>query len=176
MISIINIRYISVHKYDSRSFENEPLNKMGRICEKCDKVYSSRQSLYNHRKYCKGGNVNMTLHSIPSQDMSRAEETNLTSKILEKAKVRRKLFISSLVYGKDRSDIPTFDGAEFSGEKLKSDGTLLNLMKVLRIPHEYQARFLKEEKEYDGERFKNSRTVESEQKGMKLSPLIGCCK
>ena len=125
---------------------------MERICGKCCNTYSSRQSLYNHRKYC------------------------AARKISEKVKVRRQLFIDSLVYGKDESDIPTFDGAEFSGEKLKSDGTLLNLMKVLRIPHEYQTRFLKEEKEYDGERFKNSRTVESEQKGMKLSPLIGCCK
>ena len=80
------------------------------------------------------------------------------------------------VYGKDESDIPTFDGAEFSGEKPKSDETLLNLMKMLRIPHEYRARFLKEEKEYDRKRFKNSRTAESQQKGMKLSPLIVCCK
>ena len=90
----------------------------------------------------------MTLPSIPSQDGSRAEEIDLASKISEKAKVRRKLFIDSLVYGKDRSDIPTFDEAEFNGEKPKSDGTLLNLMKVLRISHEYRARFLKEEKEY----------------------------
>ena len=162
IISIINIRYISVHKCDSRSFENEPLNNMERICEKCDKAYSSRQSLYNHRKYCKGGNV-----KIPSQDGS--EEIVLASKISEKAKVRRKLFIDSLVSGKDRSDIPTFDGEEFSGEKPKSDGTLVNLMKMLRIPHEYRARFLKEEKEYDRKRFANSHTAE----GMNL---IGCCK
>ena len=124
MISIINIRYISVHKCDSRSFENEPLNKMGRICEKCDKTYSSRQSLYNHKKYCKGGNVD-TLHSIPSQDGSRVKETDLASKISEKVKVRPKLFIDSLKndYGKDKSDISTFDGAEFTGEKPKSDGS-----------------------------------------------------
>ena len=121
---------------------------MGRICEKCCKTYSSRQSLYNHRKYC---------------------AASLARKISEKAKVRRKLFIDSLVYGKDRSDIPTFDGEEFSGEKPKSDGTLVNLMKMLRIPHEYRARFLKEEKEYDRKRFANSRTAE----GMNL---IGCCK
>ena len=115
------------------------------ICGKCSKTYSSRQSLYNHRKYC------------------------AARKISEKVKVRRKLFIDGLVYGKDESDIPTFDGAEFSGEKPKSDGTLLNLMKMLRIPHEYRARFLKEEKEYDRKRFANSRTAE----GMNL---IGCCK
>ena len=107
----------------------------------------------------------MTLHSIPSQDGS--EEIDFVSKISEKVKVRRKLFIDSLVYGKDGSDIPTFDGEEFSGEKPKSDGTLLNLMKVLRIPHKYRARFLKEEKEYDRKRFANSA------EGVNL---IGCCK
>ena len=36
---------------------------MGRICPKCDKTYSSRQSLCNHRKNCNGGrgeNISMT--------------------------------------------------------------------------------------------------------------------
>ena len=28
---------------------------MERICQKCHKTYSSRQSLWNHKKYCKGG-------------------------------------------------------------------------------------------------------------------------
>ena len=27
---------------------------MGRICQKCHKTYSSRQSLWNRKKYCKG--------------------------------------------------------------------------------------------------------------------------
>ena len=128
-------------------------------------VHSKIQSLYNHKKYCKGENVD-TLHFIPSQDGSRVKETDLASKISEKAKVRPKLFIDSLKndYGKDKSDISTFDGAEFTGEKPKSDGTLLNLMKVLRIPHKYRARFLKEEKEYDRKRFAHLRTAESEQK------------
>ena len=125
---------------------------MGRICGKCSKTYSSRQSLYNHRKYC---------------------AASLARKISEKTKVRRKLFIDSFKNDYGKSDIPTFDGAEFIGKKPKSDATLLNLMKVLRIPHEYRARDLKEEKEYDRKRFANSRTAESEQKGMNL---IGCCK
>ena len=126
---------------------------MGRICGKCCKTYSSRQSLYNHRKYC---------------------AASLARKISEKAKVRRKLFIDSFKNDYDQSDIPTFDGAEFIGKKPKSDETLQNLMKLLRIPHEYRARDIKEEKEYDRKRFANSRTTaESEQKGMNL---IGCCK
>ena len=116
IISIINIRYISVHKCDSRSFENEPLNNMEIICGKCSKTYSSRQSLYNHRKYC---------------------AASLARKISEKAKVRRKLFIDSFKNDYDQSDIPTFDGAEFIGKKPKSDETLLNLMKVLRMNIEH---------------------------------------
>ena len=38
---------------------------MGRICQKCHKTYSSRQSLWNHKKYCKGGTKH---HSFQSQD------------------------------------------------------------------------------------------------------------
>ena len=35
---------------------------MERICQKCHKTYSSRQSLWNHKKYCKGGTNH---HSFP---------------------------------------------------------------------------------------------------------------
>ena len=47
------------------------------------------------------------------------------------------------------TDIPTFNGAKFSGEKPKSDETLLKIMEVLKIPHESRARILKVEKETD---------------------------
>lgn len=43
------------------------------------------------------------------------------------------------------ADIPTFDGAEFSGEKPLSDETLFKMMEMLKIPHENRARILKEE-------------------------------
>ena len=43
------------------------------------------------------------------------------------------------------ADIPTFDGAEFSGEKPLSDETLLKMMEMLKIPHENRVRILKEE-------------------------------
>ena len=32
------------------------------------------------------------------------------------------------------SDIPTFDGAEFSGEKPKSEKTLIKIMDMLKFP------------------------------------------
>ena len=35
---------------------------MGRICQKCDKTYSCRQSLWKHKKICKGGTNH---HSVP---------------------------------------------------------------------------------------------------------------
>ena len=47
------------------------------------------------------------------------------------------------------SDIPTFDGAEFSGEKPKSEKTLVKIMDMLKIPHENRAQILKEETELD---------------------------
>ena len=38
---------------------------MGRICQKCDKTYSCRQSLWNQKKYCKGETKH---HSFQSQN------------------------------------------------------------------------------------------------------------
>jgi hypothetical protein len=90
---------------------------MERICGNCSKTYSSRQSLYNHRKYCAGSKKNTKIKPC-------------------------KLFIE---YGK--VSIPTFDGAEFI--RPKSDETLLRVMEMLKIPHKYRARILKEEKEYE---------------------------
>ena len=46
---------------------------MGRICEKCHKTYSSRQSLCNHSKYCKSGAAKFTVHSNSSRTRSQDE-------------------------------------------------------------------------------------------------------
>ena len=43
----------------------------------------------------------------------------------------------------EMSDIPTFDGAEFSGEKPKSEKTLIKMMDMLKIPRENRAQILK---------------------------------
>ena len=40
------------------------------------------------------------------------------------------------------SDITTIDGAEFSGEKPKSEKTLVKIMDMLKIPHENRAQIL----------------------------------
>ena len=44
------------------------------------------------------------------------------------------------------SEIPTFDGAEFCGEKPLSDETLLKMMEMLSVPHNRRARILKKMK------------------------------
>ena len=98
---------------------------MERICEKCDKTYSSRQSLWNHKKYCNGGNVN-TLHSIPSQDESRVKETDLASNI---SQTRAKKSKADCL--EENKDIPTFEESEISGVKSLLSETLLIMMETL---------------------------------------------
>ena len=69
------------------------------------------------------------------------------------------------------SDIPTFDGAEFSGEK--SDETLIKIMDMLNIPPENRAQILKEEKEFDKKvREKMKSLCNSKQDGPSLTSLI----
>ena len=43
------------------------------------------------------------------------------------------------------SDIATFEGAEYAGEKPKSEKSLVKIMDKLKIPHENRAQILKEE-------------------------------
>ena len=110
---------------------------MERICQKCGKTYASRQSLWNHKKYCKGGT---------KQHSFLAGSQNHQPSLAEKKPVNSK--ISALIDATDDSasaDIPTFDGAEFSGEKPLSDETLFKMMEMLKIPHENRAHILKEE-------------------------------
>ena len=67
------------------------------------------------------------------------------------------------------SDIPTFDGAEFSGEKPKSEKTLVKIMDMLKIPNENRAEILKEEKNLDGLKVP---AKEPPAKKMKIIPLL----
>ena len=71
------------------------------------------------------------------------------------------------------SDIPTFDGAEFSGEKPKSEKTLVKIMDMLKIPPENRAQIFKEEPELDRkvhEKMKSS--CNSKQDGPSLTSPI----
>ena len=55
---------------------------MERICQKCDKTYSSRQSLCNHKKYCKGGTKHHSfLARSQNQQLNLAEKKPVNPKI-----------------------------------------------------------------------------------------------
>ena len=109
-------------------------------CDKCDKMFATRQSLWKHckrkhvdgeekkRKYpCDGSKTRTTPKSIvPSPEkVDYAENED----VLPDIEIP------------DR-DIPTFDGAEFCGDKPLSDDTLLRMMENLGVPPDRRARNL----------------------------------
>ena len=109
-------------------------------CDKCDKMFATRQSLWKHckrkhvdgeekkRKYpCDGSKTRTTPKSIvPSPEkVDYAENEDV---LLD-------------IESPDR-DIPTFDGAEFCGDKPLSDDTLLRMMENLGVPPDKRARNL----------------------------------
>ena len=104
---------------------------MERKCGKCYKTYASRQSLCNHRKICDGKKKSSYTHTslksiVPSpKKMDYAENDEFLQDI--ESPVR---------------DIPTFDGAEFCGDKPLSDDTLLRMMENLGVPPDRRARNL----------------------------------
>ena len=86
---------------------------MPQSCDLCLKSFSHRQSLFKHKKKKKKC-------TPPPSKPTATTETKL-----------------------EMSDIPTFDGAEFSGEKPKSEKTLIKMMDMLKIPRENRAQILK---------------------------------
>ena len=138
---------------------------MERICQKCHKTYSSRQSLWNHKKYCKGGNVN-TLHSIPSQDESRVKETDLASNISETRAKKSKADCLE-----DSKDIPTFEESEFSGVKSLPSETLIRIMELLMNNVENQIHILKL-----GKRFYSNTKVYCQKCGKTYSSRQSLCR
>ena len=126
---------------------------MGRICQKCHKTYSSRQSLCNHKKTCqvlrnkKNEGDAVGVNEKESQTVTKSETRPKKRKVdcLQESK-----------------DIPTFEEAEFSGVKLLSEETLLRMMEMMKITYENRARILKLEKRF----YKKSVTRELLQKGV----------
>ena len=109
-------------------------------CDKCDKIFATRQSLWKHckrkhvdeeekkRKYpCDGSKTRTAPQSIvsPPEKMDNVENDDVLQDI--KSPV---------------TDIPTFDGAEFCGDKSLSDDTLLRMMEMLNVPLDRRARNL----------------------------------
>ena len=101
---------------------------MGRICQMCDKTYSSRQSLWNHKKYCKKNKEN-------EGDAVGASDSRMTETRPKKRKA-------------DCLQEAEFEEAEFSGVKPLSEETLLRMMEMMKMTYENRARILKLEKRF----------------------------
>ena len=99
-----------------------------RICQKCNKSYAHRQSLYRHKKYCKKNKENEG-DAVGVSD-SRATET--------RPKKRKA----------DCLQEAEFEEAEFSGVKPLSEETLLRMMEMMKMAYENRARIIKLEKRF----------------------------
>ena len=100
-----------------------------RRCDTCFKTYAHRQSLFKHRKKCKGAYTSTARLSLP---------TVVDFKLSRVDRKQQHL----------RGDVPTFDGAEFCGEKPLSRVTLYKMMEMLNIPKERRERIAREEERY----------------------------
>ena len=114
---------------------------MPRSCDLCLKSFTHRQSLFKHKKKkC----------TPPPSKPTATTETKLETRLIPILSKTPKLSmdddneIDNVQDIEDApSDIPTFDGAEFSGEKPKSEKTLIKIMDMLKIPRENRAQILK---------------------------------
>ena len=140
-------------------------------CDICGEHFARRDNLSRHKKRrypCDGSKTRTTVASSSSSSskrLSNEEHTNVpppkkmeSETLIPLLSKTHKLSLDNAESGDvlqdiegPVTDIPTFDGAEFSGEKPKSDETLLKIMKMLKIPHQRHARILKEEREADNQ-------------------------
>ena len=95
-------------------------------CDTCGKDFSRKDALTRHKKY--------------SCDASHKTEAKRNVDCVAKPYSKP---VTILPEREER--IPTFDGAEFSGEKPKSEETLIKIVEMLNIPQENPANILKEE-------------------------------
>ena len=109
---------------------------MPQSCDLCLKRFAHRQSLFKHKKKKCTGTPPPSKPTAPTETKS---ETCLIP-ILSKTP---KLSMDDDNEINAPSDIPTFDGAEFSGEKPKSEKTFIKIMDMLKIPRENRAQILK---------------------------------
>ena len=116
-------------------------------CNTCGKDFSRNDALTRHKIY----SCSLSPTVQVKQNVAKCEESN--SKPVDKMS----------------QDIPTFDGVEFSGEKPKSEKTLVKIMDMLKIPNENRAEILKEEKNLDGLKVPSK---EPPAKKMKIIPLL----
>ena len=120
-------------------------------CNQCGKTYASSQSLWNHKQRCKKSGTsqphdllpNYTNKEVSGQQPKGNTHTSLKSIVPSPKKMdyaENDEFLQD-IESPDR-DIPTFDGAEFCGDKPLSDDTLLRMMENLGVPPDRRARNL----------------------------------
>ena len=97
-------------------------------CTTCGEDFSRTDSLARHKR-----------RKYPCSPKTSTKENYIA--YLEKAK-------SVSILPRDRTDIPTFEEAEFSGVNLLTDETLLRMMEMMKITYENRARILKLEKRF----------------------------
>ena len=153
-------------------------------CNQCGKTYASSQSLWNHKQRCKKSGTSQPHDLLPNymnkevsgQQPKGNTHTSLKSIVPSPKKMdyaENDEFLQD-IESPDR-DIPTFDGAEFCGDKPLSDDTLLRMMENLDVPPDRRARNLelfRKDQERDKkvrEKMKNScnviDTLDSKQDG-----------
>ena len=96
------------------------------ICRDCGKNLASYYSLWRHKKCCKAParaiEEKILDSSYNSSGMERQDKHRMSNSLSDSEE--------DII----PNQIPTFDGAEFSGEKPKSRETLNRMMEMLKIP------------------------------------------
>ena len=93
-------------------------------CDTCRKDFSRKDALTRHKKFsCDGSHKAEAKINVDC--VANREESD-----------SKPVVISPETDDNLLQDIPTFDGAEFSGEKPKSEETLTKIMEMLKIPQE----------------------------------------
>ena len=94
-------------------------------CDKCCVNFIRPDNLKRHQRYsCKSSSADGSYHRTDDafkNKISPKHDDNNSAGLTQDVSVRQ-------------GDIPTFDGAEFSGEKPKSRATLFKMMEMLKIP------------------------------------------
>ena len=104
-------------------------------CHECDAPFTREDNLTRHKKY----------HCIqPSEDQSK----NTLSRRYRPVERNQISDGESNLKSSDDDEIPTFDGAEFCGDKRLRRETLYKMMKMLKIPQHRWERISTAELEY----------------------------
>ena len=111
-------------------------------CKQCKKCFQSLSKLEEHRRRQKP--CRPATHLCDLCDKALASSKSLWN---HKQLCRKRRETSSVVV----AEIPTFDGAEFSGNKPLTRETIYKMMKMLKIPEHRRKNIVKERLENENE-------------------------